>query len=149
VQLKSILPQMEIAMADETETGAQTDVVASQAPTEAPTPKKQRAPRRSKAEIEAAAAAKPPKIRQKRTAQAEVVPMSTAATVPAATKKTVAKGPASAKLLSEPAASTAPITASDEMADLLQLEEENKKLRQALAEKLRAENADLRKRLGV
>jgi len=35
----------------------------------------------------------------------------------------------------------------DEMADLLQLEEENQKLRRLLAEKLRAENADLRKKL--
>jgi hypothetical protein len=38
--------------------------------------------------------------------------------------------------------------AADEMTDLLQLEEENQKLRKLLAEKLRAENADLRKRLG-
>lgn len=37
--------------------------------------------------------------------------------------------------------------AVDEMADLLQLEEENQRLRKLLAEKLRAENADLRKRL--
>jgi hypothetical protein len=39
-------------------------------------------------------------------------------------------------------------TAADEMTDLLQLEEENQQLRKLLAEKLRAENADLRKRLG-
>ncbi|ANM13296.1 hypothetical protein AMK05_PB00158 (plasmid) [Rhizobium sp. N324] len=45
------------------------------------------------------------------------------------------------------AAATAPMTAIDEMADLLQLEEENQRLRKLLAEKLRAENADLRKRL--
>lgn len=38
--------------------------------------------------------------------------------------------------------------AGDEMADLLQLELENRNLRKLLAEKLRAENADLRKRLG-
>lgn len=37
----------------------------------------------------------------------------------------------------------------DEIADLLQLEEENLRLRKALSEKLRAENADLRKRLGL
>ena len=45
---------------------------------------------------------------------------------------------------------TAPIVPTvviDEMADLLQLEEENQRLRRLLAEKLRAENADLRKRL--
>lgn len=38
-------------------------------------------------------------------------------------------------------------SAGDEMADLLQLEEENQRLRKLLAEKLRAENADLRKKL--
>ncbi|MBD9626319.1 SyrB-like regulator [Ensifer sp. ENS06] len=37
----------------------------------------------------------------------------------------------------------------DGIADLLQLEEENARLRKALAEKLRTENADLRKRLGL
>ena len=43
-----------------------------------------------------------------------------------------------------------PITAAgDEMEDLLQLEQENQRLRKLLAEKLRAENADLRKRLGL
>jgi len=36
----------------------------------------------------------------------------------------------------------------DEFADLIKLEEENKNLRKQLSEKLRAENADLRKRLG-
>lgn len=41
----------------------------------------------------------------------------------------------------------APVVPSDQMADLLQLEDENQRLRSLLAEKLRAENADLRKRL--
>lgn len=45
--------------------------------------------------------------------------------------------------------SAAPVAAIDEMADLLQLEEENQRLRKLLAEKLRAENADLRKRLNL
>lgn len=45
---------------------------------------------------------------------------------------------------------TAPsVPAVDEFADLLQLEEENQRLRKLLAEKLRAENADLRKRLNL
>ncbi|QKK28008.1 transcriptional regulator [Rhizobium hidalgonense] len=43
----------------------------------------------------------------------------------------------------------APVAAVDEVADLLQLEEENQRLRKLLAEKLRAENADLRKRLNL
>ncbi|CAN7709342.1 transcriptional regulator [Neorhizobium tomejilense] len=47
-------------------------------------------------------------------------------------------------------AATAPsVAAVDEFADLLQLEEENQRLRTQLAEKLRAENADLRKRLNL
>jgi hypothetical protein len=37
---------------------------------------------------------------------------------------------------------------SDDFADLIKLEEENKSLRKQLSEKLRAENAELRKRLG-
>jgi putative transposase len=42
-----------------------------------------------------------------------------------------------------------PVLAGDELADLVQLEQENLRLRKVLAEKLRAENADLRKRLGL
>jgi len=37
----------------------------------------------------------------------------------------------------------------DDLAGLLQLEEENQRLRKLLAEKLRAENAELRKRLNL
>lgn len=37
----------------------------------------------------------------------------------------------------------------DDIADLIQLEEENARLRKALSDKLRAENANLRKRLGL
>jgi hypothetical protein len=49
----------------------------------------------------------------------------------------------------EQIADDAATSASDEMADLLQLEAENQKLRKMLAEKLRAENADLRKKLNL
>jgi putative transposase len=42
-----------------------------------------------------------------------------------------------------------PVPAGDELGDLVQLEEENRKLRKRLAEKLRAENTQLRKRLGL
>lgn len=41
------------------------------------------------------------------------------------------------------------VAAVDGISDLLQLEEENQRLRKLLAEKLRAENADLRKRLNL
>ncbi|MCO5966747.1 transposase [Sinorhizobium meliloti] len=42
-----------------------------------------------------------------------------------------------------------PHPADDESADLVQLEQENQRLRKLLAEKLGAENAELRKRLGL
>ncbi|EJC83276.1 hypothetical protein Rleg4DRAFT_6998 [Rhizobium leguminosarum bv. trifolii WSM2297] len=48
-----------------------------------------------------------------------------------------------------PTAAAASTVAVDEISDLLQLEEENQRLRKLLAEKLRAENADLRKRLNL
>lgn len=43
----------------------------------------------------------------------------------------------------------APITEVDDMVELLRLEDENRSLRKQLSEKLRAENADLRKRLNL
>ena len=49
-------------------------------------------------------------------------------------------------------ATTGPVAASsaaDEMADLLKLEEENRLLRKQLGDRLRAENVDLRNKLGV
>jgi hypothetical protein len=134
-------------MADENETGAPVDVVAAAA--EAPAPKKQRAPRRSKAEIATEATAKSPKVRQKRTVKTEATPA--AIETPAA--KTTRAGPkATGKAKGVSAIEATPVVAivtGDDMADLLKLEEENKMLRATLAEKLRAENADLRKRLGA
>lgn len=44
---------------------------------------------------------------------------------------------------------TPPVDAIDDMAELLRLEDENRSLRKKLSEKLRAENADLRKRLNL
>jgi hypothetical protein len=59
--------------------------------------------------------------------------------------------PAAPKLAPTPdrIADDAATSAGDEVADLLQLEVENQKLRKMLAEKLRAENADLRKKLNL
>ncbi|NTJ35998.1 transposase [Agrobacterium rhizogenes] len=42
-----------------------------------------------------------------------------------------------------------PVPIGDEFADLVQLEGENQRLRKILVEKLRAENVELRKRLGL
>jgi len=113
-------------------------------------PKKRRAPRRLRATTETAAveatakAGKGVKARKKREPKAIVGSAAGAAKpVAVSAKRTrAAAKPASA------APATVSASAADEMAELLRLEEENKGLRQALAEKLRAENADLRKRLG-
>lgn len=42
-----------------------------------------------------------------------------------------------------------PVQNGDEFAELVQLEAENQRLRKLLSERLRAENSDLRKRLGL
>ncbi|MGI8398285.1 transposase (plasmid) [Agrobacterium deltaense] len=49
----------------------------------------------------------------------------------------------------EPTAKAEASAGIDTLADLVELEEENRRLRLQLAEKLRAENAELRKRLGL
>lgn len=51
----------------------------------------------------------------------------------------------------KPAAEAAktPAIVDDELAEFVRLDQENKRLRKLLAEKLRAENAELRKRLGL
>ena len=134
-------------MADETATTTSADV-----PTVVETPiapKKQRKPRAKKAAaLETASAdttAEPAaalagaggaKRRGRNTKGIEAAPSAKRAPVRRAPKAVQA-------------AATAPMTAIDEMADLLQLDEENQRLRKLLAEKLRAENADLRKRLNL
>lgn len=88
-------------------------------------PKKKRAPRRTKAAMAEAAAAAAPSVVKQRKPRGKNAKRSTEATV------------------------RTPILVVDELAELLQLEEDNKRLRKALASKLRTENADLRKRLGM
>ncbi|ACI59525.1 conserved hypothetical protein (plasmid) [Rhizobium leguminosarum bv. trifolii WSM2304] len=135
----------EMSMADETDTTTKVDV-----PTvvETPTaPKKQRKPRAKKAaapETASADAASEPSAAltgagggKRRGRKAKV--MEAAAS---ARRAPVRRAPKAVQV-----ASAAPMTAIEEMEDLLQLEEENQRLRKLLAEKLRAENADLRKRL--
>jgi putative transposase len=120
--------------------------------------KKQRAPRRPKAVAEASvastttASAKPGRGRKKRVeAPVEAAPTVTkngggkpAKTTTAAVKALMPK--AASKATKAQAASSPVI---DGIAELLELEAENQRLRKALSDKLRAENADLRKRLGT
>lgn len=132
-------------MADETTTVETSDAAAATAPA----PKKQRAPRRSKAAVEVAVTAQPAKTEKavKKRAPKATEPTASVSEKPA--KGPTRKGRAAIAKPVKAAAARTPVSAADEMADLLQLEEENKRLRQALAEKLRAENTSLRKRLGL
>ncbi|ARM92278.1 hypothetical protein RHEC894_PE00255 (plasmid) [Rhizobium sp. CIAT894] len=135
----------EMSMADETDTATSADV-----PTVVETPiapKKQRKPRAKKvaaletassdATAEPAAALAGPGSGRRRGRKVKAIESSASAK-----RAPVRRAPKAVQ-----AAPATPMTAIDEMADLLQLEEENQRLRKLLAEKLRAENADLRKRL--
>ncbi|MEK1892037.1 MAG: hypothetical protein AAAB20_01855 [Rhizobium sp.] len=115
--------------------------------------KKTRAPRKSKTVAEAAvspsvsAAVKKTRGRRKNTEES-TVPSSAA---PVSAKK---GAPAKSSAKAQPAKRgprkvEAAKLSSDSFADLLKLEEENQKLRKALSDKLRAENVDLRKKLGL
>jgi len=145
-------------MADENSMAPVTKAADTVAIAEVPAEKKQRAPRRQKAAVEATVAAstaeavKSAKGRKKRDERAGEPKLTPVETPVAKQRKT--RGPnkattknGTAKQTRQAAGTSAP--AIDEIADLIQLEEENKRLRKTLADKLRAENADLRKRLGL
>lgn len=138
----------ETIMADENDTTAINDAPASVV---ADDPKKQRKPRAKKAAPETASvevAAQPAAALNttagKRGKQARGRKPKSNEVAVSAKNAPVRRAPKTVQ-----AASAAPAAAFDEMADLLQLEEENQRLRKLLAEKLRAENADLRKRLNL
>jgi len=129
----------EIIMTDENNTMNSSATPAIVAPD---APKKERKPRARKAALQTAsveAAVEPTAGKQKRGRK----PKSTEA-VSNAKRAPVKRTPRAVK-----AATAAPTAAIDEMAGLLQLEKENQRLRKLLAEKLRAENGDLRKRLNL
>lgn len=138
--LKSVPETQEMYMADDTDTMTTVDAPAVVEPPIAP--KKQRKPR-SKKPLPATVAA-----------ETAVGLDGVGGQKKRGRKPQVTKGAAVAKRSSakgapkgEQTATVAATSAGDEMADLLQLEEENKRLRKLLAEKLRAENADLRQKL--
>ncbi len=144
---KTGVPMQEEYMAEEATT-VSPNGVAENNTSPAPEPKKRRGTRAKNQSLSAAsdsatgeaAAASNPKI-------AKSPRVKKAKSDPSTTK-------ASTKQPRKPRESKAAVTASstavsgDEFADLLQLEEENRSLRKQLAEKLRSENADLRRRLG-
>lgn len=137
-------------MAEEQAPNGNSDVASTAADAIAPVPKKQRLPRGKGAVVDAKTGSSSLKGvpgsngRKKRAGSlGEVTP--TSADKPVAAKRR--RNPVPAKPAG--AITGSPASASDEMTELLQLEEENRRLRTTLAEKLRAENADLRKRLGL
>lgn len=115
--------------------------------------KKKRAPRVPKAAAANAAAPVAAGTRRGGRKKTDTVADAKAAVVPEKAnrrgKTAEASKPGRKNAKTWPAAEFAVQTASDEMADLLKLEEENKTLRKQLGDKLRAENVDLRKKLGV
>ncbi|NRQ19108.1 hypothetical protein BHMPCIPO_06375 [Ensifer sesbaniae] len=143
--------------------GLGTAAVTTDAEVKPPTAKKRRSPRPQKAASEPAQSEKPAAKRRGYTEQEKSdklklieTQVSEGSTLKDAIKSTGiseqtyyhwkgAAKPAEQKGTK----STKPLPAGDELADLVQLEEENQRLRKLLAEKLRAENAELRKRLGL
>lgn len=140
-------------MADEIKSDTIADVEETVAPADIVAPKK-RGPRQKKVASEAIAetaeATVAPAAKRGRKAKQTPTDATTAAQPQAATRsrRKSATGAAPKARGPKPAVD-APAPISNEIADLVQLEEENARLRKALGEKLRAENADLRKRLGL
>ncbi|WP_182549978.1 transcriptional regulator [Phyllobacterium myrsinacearum] len=138
-QLTTAVDLQEIKMADEEDTTLDAGAPAAAGPD---VPRKQRKPRARKVADE--------------TMSGEVATASAAGKQNRGRKPRSEHGGSSAKrayikrtpnaVQAVTASSTAGI---DEIAELRQLEEENQRLRKLLAEKLRAENADLRKRLNL
>ncbi|MDK1492830.1 transposase [Sinorhizobium sp. 7-81] len=150
-------------MADESSAGPVAAAVATGAEVKAPTAKKQRSPRPQKAASEQAQsktpAAKPKRYSEKE--KSEKLKLIEAQVTEGSTLKDAIKSAgiseqtyyhwkgAAKPVELKDTKDTKPVPAGDELADLVQLEEENQRLRKLLAEKLRAENAELRKRLGL
>ncbi|WP_324764687.1 transposase (plasmid) [Sinorhizobium meliloti] len=150
-------------MADENNTGSIAAAVAPDADVKASAAKKKRSPRRRKAAAESgravseAPAAKPRRYsEQERNEKLKLIE-----TQVAEGKGTLRNAIKSAgiseqtyyqwKRTVKPVEHRAekPLPAGEELADLVRLEEENQRLRKLLVEKLREENAELRKRLGL
>nr|WP_246765139.1 hypothetical protein [Ensifer sp. PDNC004] len=138
-------------MAEEINPVGTVAAVEATTPADVPVPKK-RGPRAKKVALDAttaeasiAPAAK--RGRKRKEAPVEAKAANQAAPTVKTRAKAAIKGSGKGPASKPSAGSTGAVL--DEIADLLQLEEENARLRKALADKLRAENADLKKRLGL
>ncbi|WP_026617576.1 transposase [Ensifer aridi] len=150
-------------MADESNGAQVAAAVATDAEVRTPAGKKRRSPRPQKAAFEPAQSKTPAAKRRAYTEQEKseklkliATQVSDGSTLKDAIKsagiseQTYYQWKGAAKPVEQKGTKgTKPLPAGDELADLVQLEEENQRLRKLLAEKLRAENAELRKRLGL
>jgi putative transposase len=157
------MTRRELLMADESNAGPVAAAVATDAEVKAPTAKKRRSPRPQKAASEPAQSKTPAAKRRGYSEQEKSEKLKLIATqvgegntlkdaIKSAgiSEQTYYHWKGAAKPVEhKDTKSTKPLPAGDELADLVQLEEENQRLRKRLAEKLRAENAELRKRLGL
>lgn len=134
-------------MADEMNTGVNAETA-----TAMPVAKKTRGPNRKKPAAEAVAATTTAEAPAKKTRAKRGEKAAAAQLVKAAKAEKATKAPRAAATVTKPVttapAPVAAAAASDEFSDLLKLEEENRLLRKELGDKLRAENADLKKKLG-
>jgi len=144
-------------MAEDNDTALANQVSETNAPVESPVAKKTRAPRQPKTVVAHAVDATAPVTSSAPTAGAAKPAgpgrgRKAKSVVANAEAPVKVKGPVKATRVktAKPFAPTkpAPAAALDEIEDLIKLEEDNKRLRQLLSDKLRGENADLRKRLG-
>jgi len=142
-QPKTVLPPQEERMAEETAPVLSADNASIETATPIAEPKKRRG--RQAKTVAPKIAANDEKTTPVKPAKKPRVAKSAA--VAEAGAKVATKQPRKTRTPKE-ATAAGSTPAAHEMADLVQLEEENQKLRKQLAEKLRAENADLRKRLG-
>ena len=136
-------------MADEVVPSADTTAVTTADAVTGPEPKR-RGGRRRKATTDmmgGMSVSKATRATRKRAKPTDGV--SPKSTSPDSSKAVVKRDGRKPRAKRSEAPAAAPVTAIDEMADLIQLEQENQRLRKALSEKLRAENADLRRRLGL
>ena len=127
-------------MADEIETIVNTDAPAVAEASIAP--RKQRKPRAKRAATSVDAAAEPALASTGVAKQKRGRKLKSSEVAGPAKRAPMTRAPRTAQT-----APAMPAVSSDEMADIVQLEEENQRLRKLLAEKLRAENTALRKRL--
>lgn len=146
---KSILA-LEKQMADDTSMSEQVSIEPEMALPKAPEPK-QRGPRSKKVAADAGstdALLDAPAVKKTRAKRGSKI--AVAEVKPAGRRGGRKAKAAVEEIFQSSTQSVSPVTAAgEEMEDLLQLEQENQRLRKLLAGKLREENADLRKRLGL